>query len=958
MKTIKRSNNIVEALSLPTICNMNPRSVYNKVKEFHEFVASEEIDILFMSESWEREDKTLKDIINLENHTVVSNVYQRKGQGGRPALIVDCKKYDIRDLTNTVIPVKWGVEVVWALLTPKNVTQSSKIKKIACAAIYVKPGSKHKTDTLDHISDAFNILNTKYGRGLHFILAGDTNELRLKPILDLGSNLVQIVTKPTRTDKITKKESILDPIIMTMAQYYQEPDIVKPLDSDPDKNGKPADHNIVLCKPISTINNIHARVTKSILVQPVTEAGLNKMKNWLMEETWDSVIKSDTADSKATVFQNTFLTKYNEFFPKKTLKLTNVDQPWMTQKLKKLDRQRKRIYHKHRKSEKWEKLDKQFKKEMKGAKSNFYTKMVSDLKVKNPSQWYSAVKRMTAYENKADQLFVDEISHLSDQEQCERIADDFSEIPNTYRPLHKEDIHIPKFSNSDIPQFKAAQVWKKITSMKSKKSCLEGDVPANIFKHFAAYLAEPLADIINCSITTGSYPNIWKEEFATPIPKSFPTQKLSDLRNISGLLNCDKISEALISELIISDMEENIDSAQYGNRKGKSINHYLIKMLNRILLAVDKNTRKETFAVVATLIDWSKAFPRQCPKLGVESFMKNGVRPSLIPVLTSFFQNRKMTVKWHGCKSTKRDLNGGGPAGSTLGLLEYLSQSNNNADVVSPEDRFKFVDDLTALEIVNLLTVGLTSFHLKVSVPNDIPCHNQYIQPEKLKTQEYLNEINLWTIRNKMLINQKKTKAIIFNFTDKYQFSTRLKLNNEIVEIVPETKLLGTIIQNDLKWDSNTANLVKRANSRMVLLRKLSEFGAPREDLKTIYISYIRSVLEQSAVVWHFSLTEQNKQDLERVQKSAFKIILKNKYENYHKSLEILDLIDLNQRRIQLCKVFAIKSNKNSSIAFELNDNCHAMENRKTWKYKVSLCRTERLKKSSIPGMQELLNQD
>ena len=597
-------------------------------------------------------------------------------------------------------------------------------------------------------------------------------------------------------------------------------------------------------------------------------------------------------------------------FLKKTLKITNFDQPWITQKLKKLDRQKKRIYNKQRRSEKWKMLDKQFRKEIKAAKVNFYKKMVSDLKTKNPGQWYSAVKRMTNYEKNPEHLVVDTISHLSAQEQCELIADDFSEIPNSYSPLHKEDIQIPKFSVSDIPQFKEAQVWKKIVAMKSQKSCRSGDVPANIFKIFAAYLAEPITNIINCSISTGSYPDIWKEEIATPIPKSYPTQKLSHLRNISGLLNWYKIYESLLSELIISDMEKNMDSAQYGNRKGKSINHYLIKMIDRILLAVDNNSRKETVAVIASLIDWSKAFPRQNPKLGVESFLKNGVRPAIIPVLTSFFQNRKMTVKWHGCLSTKRYLNGGGPAGSTIGLLEYLSQSNNSADVVNPEDRFKFVDDLTILEIVNLLTVGLTSFNIKSQVPNDIPCHNQFIPADKLKTQEYINEINNWTVKNQMLINQKKTKALLFNFTNNYQFTTRLSLNQENIEIVQQTKLLGTIIQNDLKWDSNTANLVKRANARMVLLRKLSDFGAPKEDLKTIYISYIRSVLEQNAVVWHFSLTEENREDLERVQKSACKIMFKNKYENYQKSLEKLDIEDLNQRRISLCKVFARKSQK------------------------------------------------
>jgi hypothetical protein len=45
----------------------------------------------------------------------------------------------------------------------------------------------------------------------------------------------------------------------------------------------------------------------------------------------------------------------------------------------------------------------------------------------------------------------------------------------------------------------------------------------------------------------------------------------------------------------------------------------------------------------------------------------------------------------------------------------------------------------------------------------------------------------------------------------------------------------------------------------------------------------VRSQLEQSAVVWHLSLTEENISDLERVQKLAVKIILGQKYQNYEK---------------------------------------------------------------------------
>ena len=64
----------------------------------------------------------------------------------------------------------------------------------------------------------------------------------------------------------------------------------------------------------------------------------------------------------------------------------------------------------------------------------------------------------------------------------------------------------------------------------------------------------------------------------------------------------------------------------------------------------------------------------------------------------------------------------------------------------------------------------------------------------------------------------------------------------------------------------------------MALIRKVSKFGAGIEDLKTIYILFVQSLLEQSATVWHSFLTRNNTQDLERVQKTAIRIILGNQY--------------------------------------------------------------------------------
>ena len=150
------------------------------------------------------------------------------------------------------------------------------------------------------------------------------------------------------------------------------------------------------------------------------------------------------------------------------------------------------------------------------------------------------------------------------------------------------------------------------------------------------YLAEPLTDIINASVRRGEYPRIYKYEISTPVPKKFPPKNTSEIRNISGLLTFDKIFETLLSQLMIEDMKPNIDPKQYGNEKGVSIQHYLIEMIHRILSAVDKNTENEKMSVILTMVDYTREFENQSHILGIQSFLPNGVRKSLIPVLMIF----------------------------------------------------------------------------------------------------------------------------------------------------------------------------------------------------------------------------------------------------------------------------------------------------------------------------------
>ena len=94
-------------------------------------------------------------------------------------------------------------------------------------------------------------------------------------------------------------------------------------------------------------------------------------------------------------------------------------------------------------------------------------------------------------------------------------------------------------------------------------------------------------------------------------------------------------------------MKKSMDPSQCGNQYGLSIQYYLINMIDKSLSDTDS---KGITAFLAIFLDWKDSFPNQCLELGIKTFIKCGVRPFLIPVLISYFQERSVIVKWNGGK--------------------------------------------------------------------------------------------------------------------------------------------------------------------------------------------------------------------------------------------------------------------------------------------------------------------
>ena len=109
-----------------------------------------------------------------------------------------------------------------------------------------------------------------------------------------------------------------------------------------------------------------------------------------------------------------------------------------------------------------------------------------------------------------------------------------------------------------------------------------------------------------------------------------------------------------------------------------------------------------------------------------------------------------------------------------------------------------------------------------------------------------------------------KTKEMIITSGNGYLHESvnELVIDGETVEQVSEYKYLGTVIDDKLNFNSNTAAIVKKCNQRMFCMYRLQSFEVSPRTLQICYHAFFESVFTFSFVCWFGSLTVQNKSKL------------------------------------------------------------------------------------------------
>ena len=283
--------------------------------------------------------------------------------------------------------------------------------------------------------------------------------------------------------------------------------------------------------------------------------------------------------------------------------------------------------------------------------------------------------------------------------------------------------------------------------------------------------------------------------------------------------------------------------------------------------------------------------------------------------------------------------------------LGFSNQTNDLGDIITCKKRIKafneihlkYVDDLTIGEAIKMKEMlESVPVHARPQPDNFHARTGHVLPPANSKVYDQLSKISEYANTNGIRLNYKKTK---------------LMLDGHHIDLVEETRLLGLVLRSDLSWSSNTDYIVQRCNSKLWFLRRLKKLGASMEDLLDLYHKHVRSILEYAAPVWHSSLTGEDRLKLERVQKTAFHIILGEQYKSYNSALKITGSKTLFDRRRKICLKFAQKSLKNSKFKNWFKPTSNETKTRQEkLKFHDVHCRADIFKNSPLSYLTGLLN--
>ena len=412
------------------------------------------------------------------------------------------------------------------------------------------------------------------------------------------------------------------------------------------------------------------------------------------------------------------------------------------------------------------------------------------------------------------------------------------------------DVFQASFSQSDVPLLQQQMpkslsveeispcvnigcVYRLLKRLDITKSAGSDQLHPKLLRFGASALAEPLAHIYEESLRSGTVPKKWKLADIVPAPKcKRPT--FQDLRPISLLPIPSKILERIVLDKEKQNLLRTYDTYQFAYRPGGSTTAALVTIHDKVTCILDQS---DCVGVSMAAIDLSKAFDK-VPHKHLVSYLRSMTSTVFLKWLTNYLSDRCFRVSYSGCYSTLRTILSGVPQGSIIGLYLFASYMSGLQPTTDKVWYMKYADDITVIQ--PLSRSGYDPF-----------------------TENELPHIRAWISAKGLILNEKKTKRIVFSKSCLLSFPN--------ISCDHSLKILGVTFSCDLRWKIHIDAIVRLSSSRLHLLRLLKPILCTK-DLVVVYNSIIVSVLTYASPVF-IGLNVNLSEALERVQRRAHRVI-------------------------------------------------------------------------------------
>ena len=811
----------------------NVQSIANKLDllytELHDF------DILAFSETWLSDSIATSDLFLSSYHTPERKDRIGDNHGGVILYVKDTQHYKRRNDLEIQ-----GIECIWIELVLQT--------KHILFGLYYRPPN---TNALQH-SRIIDSIHLAVDTGIsNIIVTGDfninmldTTSARKLHSLCQQFSLSSCISEPTHFTE--NSASLIDNILTSNENLIFLSGV-----GDPFLN-----QNVRYHCPIFGLINLKLNKNKTFKrhVWIFDKGDYQQLRNKALNINWNNLIHKNI-DIYVKNITDSILSISKECIPFREVTIRADEPPWLTTHIKKIIRKRKRAYKKAKRTgnpSNWsafKELRNRTVSLIREAKKAHLAKLVDNLSSQEKSSkgWWNCLK---SFINPNNSSRIPPLQNGSDV-----ISDEFckADLLNNFfveqtRLDESSAPRLPDISYSyphglDLITVLPEEVENVLKSLPLGKACGPDCINNRILRELSSQLSKPLCDLFNYSLSSSSYPDSWKEANVTPLFKSGDKSLPSNYRPISLLCSLGKVFERIVFKHTFNYISQNalLTPLQSGFIPGDSTTNQLVFLYNMFSEAVDSG--KEVRAIFC---DISKAFDRVWHKGLLYKLKSFGITGRLLKWFSSYLSDRKQRVVLPGAKSNWNYIHAGVPQGSILGPLLFLVYINDIVCDIGANIRL-FADDTSLFVVV------------------DDPRNSADILTSDL------NKISNWANKWLVKFNPNKTESLIISRKAVRPIHPPISMQGQLIREVESHKHLGIFFSYDLRWNTHIDYILSKAYPRINVMRKV-KFVLDRKSLETIYLTFIRPVLEYGDVLFD-SCTRHEKDELEKVQQEAARIV-------------------------------------------------------------------------------------